>query len=62
VTGDEIPLASLYFDGSTLEFQVKPDEAGRAAYKGETPTLRMKLVDSHFEGYWMSSIGEKVLA
>ena len=60
VTGDEIPLASLHFDGSTLELQMEPDEAGRAAHKGETPTLEMKLVDDHFEGYWMNSVGEKL--
>ena len=59
VTGAKIPLASIHFDGSTLELQMEPNEAGRAALKGETPTLVMKLVDDHFEGHWMNSIGEK---
>ena|SRR5271157_3343535 len=60
VTGAEIPLASVQFDGSTLKLQMELDEAGRAALKGETPTLVMKLVDEHFEGDWMNSLGEKL--
>jgi hypothetical protein len=60
VTGAEIPLARIHLDGSTLELQMEPDEPRRAALKGETPTLVMKLVDDHFEGHWMNSIGEKL--
>src|SRR4051812_13715766 len=60
VTGAEIPLASLHFNGSTLKLQMELDEAGRAAYKGEIPTLIMNLVGDHFEGDWVNSISEKI--
>jgi hypothetical protein len=60
VTGEEVPLASLHFDGSTMELQMaEPDEAAKAAYGG-TPTLAMKLIDDRFEGYWTNSTGEKL--
>jgi hypothetical protein len=57
VTGDELPLATLRFDGFTLELQMKSDED----FKGENPTLTMSLVDEEFEGYWMNIGGEKLL-
>jgi hypothetical protein len=59
VTGDEVPLAHLHFDGSTLELQMEPDEASRAV-KEEIPTLIMTAVANHFEGYWMNASGEKL--
>ena len=53
-TGDEIPLATLHFDGPTMRLQMQPDED----YTGEVPVLTMYLVDDRFEGYWMNSKGE----
>src|SRR5687767_15934558 len=53
--GDEIPLASLSFDGSRLELQMTPDEH----YRGEILTLKMSLVGGQFEGYWTNSANEK---
>jgi hypothetical protein len=55
-TGDEIPLASLHFDGSALRVQMQPDED----YAGEVPVLTMQLVEDRFEGYWMNSNGERM--
>ena len=60
VTGVEIPLAYLRFDGSILKLQMKPDEAKRAAVKEEIPTLIMIAVENHFEGYWMNASGERL--
>jgi hypothetical protein len=60
VTGVEIPLAYLHFDGSTLKLQMKPDEASRAAVKEEIPTLIMTAVENHFEGYWKNANGERL--
>ena len=60
VTGVEIPLAYLHFDGNTLELQMKPDEGSRAAVKEDIPTLIMTAGESHFEGYWMNASGEKL--
>ncbi len=54
-SGDEIPLASLHFDGSTLRLQMQPDEG----YAGELPTLNMEAVDDRFEGYWVNARGER---
>ncbi len=54
-SGDEIPLASLHFDGSTLRLQMQPDEG----YAGELPTLTMEAVDDQFEGYWVNARGER---
>jgi hypothetical protein len=48
VTDEEIPLADLRFDGSSLELQMTPDEH----YKGEIPTLKMTLRGDQSEGGW----------
>ena len=54
-TGEEIPLAEVKFDGSTLQLQMRaPTGTDQAAM----PTLMMTKSNDKFEGHWRKSRSE----
>jgi hypothetical protein len=52
LNSQEIPLASLEFDGSVLRLQMQAPEDKRRA---EMPTLVMRAINDKFEGCWVKS-------
>ena len=57
LNGKEIPLASLQFDGLTLELQMQATDGKTQA---EMPILVMRAANVKFEGYWMKSATESL--
>ena len=54
---NDIPLASLQFDGLTLELQMQAPDGKTQA---EMPILVMRTANGKFEGYWMKSATESL--
>ena len=54
ITGDEIPLAGVDFDGSNLKLTIEASEAK------DVPMLTMKLEHGRFEGYWVRPPGQRI--
>ncbi len=57
INGQEIPLASLQFDGSVLRLQMQAQEGKTQA---EMPMLVMRTTHDKFEGCWMNSATERL--
>ena len=55
VTGEEMPLAEVGFDGSTLQIQM---QASSEIEQAAMPTLVMTALGDKWEGHWRNSDGE----
>jgi len=53
----QIPLASVQFDGSVLRLQMQAPEGKTQT---EMPTLVMRTTNDKFEGCWMKSATEQL--